>query len=108
MAISIQNIWFSKINFKQQEQLVNKEKLAAVGGMADGLAHQIKNRLNTFSLIGASMKLEFDLWPKYTRYMEEVDEYLHSRYDPSNPNQCGPINRSTDFNGILNYRHINK
>ena len=48
-------------------------------------------------------KLEDGVWPNYTRYMEEVDEYLHSPYDPSNPNQCGPSQKSTDFNGILEY-----
>ena len=76
MAISIQNIWFSKINFKQQEQLVQKEKLAAVGGMTDGLAHQIKNRLNTFSLIGASMQLEFDLLKKIFDRFSSKEEFV--------------------------------
>lgn len=34
------------------------EKLASIGGMADGIAHQIKNRLNLFSLTGGELKIE--------------------------------------------------
>ena len=76
MAVSIQNIWFLKINFKQQEKLVTTEKLAAIGGMADGLAHQIKNRLNNFSLIGTNMELEFNLLKKNFDSFYSKEEFI--------------------------------
>ncbi|MDD5071049.1 MAG: ATP-binding protein [Candidatus Omnitrophica bacterium] len=45
--------------FKQtQEKIFTAEKLASIGGMADGVAHQIKNRLNHFSIAGGELKLE--------------------------------------------------
>lgn len=34
-----------------QEQIAQAEKMATIGTMADGLSHQINNRLNTLSLI---------------------------------------------------------
>ncbi len=59
-ALALENCLFMR-EFKQtQERLFNAEKLASVGGMADGLAHQIKNRLNQFSLAGGEMVLEID------------------------------------------------
>ena len=76
MSVSIQNIWFLKINFKQQEKLVTTEKLAAIGGMADGLAHQIKNRLNNFSLIGTNMELEFNLLKKNFDSFYSKEEFI--------------------------------
>ena len=76
VAVSIQKVWFSKINFKQQEKLVKIEKLAAIGGMTNGLAHQIKNKLNIFSLIGASMKMEFDLLEKSIDNFSSKEEFI--------------------------------
>lgn len=81
-AVSIQNIWFVKKNFQQRETLVKAEKLASIGGMTDGLAHQIKNRLNNFSLIGTSMKLELDLLKQTFDKFSSKEEF--SRFVDSN------------------------
>lgn len=75
-AVAIQNVWFIQSSVKQQEKLVKTEKLAAVGGMTDGLAHQIKNRLNNFSLIGSSMSLEFDLLKKSFDNFSSKKEFI--------------------------------
>ena len=57
-ALAIENC-FSMMEFKKaQERLFNAEKLASIGGMADGVAHQIKNRLNQFSLASGELKYE--------------------------------------------------
>jgi signal transduction histidine kinase len=57
-ALAIENCLFIK-EFKQaQEKIFTAEKLASIGGMADGVAHQIKNRLNQFSVASGELKYE--------------------------------------------------
>jgi hypothetical protein len=47
-GLAIENCNFLAETQKQQKRLYDAEKLASIGGMADGMAHQIKNRLNVF------------------------------------------------------------
>jgi signal transduction histidine kinase len=47
-GLAIENCNFLAETQKQQKRLFDAEKLASIGGMADGMAHQIKNRLNVF------------------------------------------------------------
>jgi len=57
-ALAIENCIFFEESKDSQQRMFAAEKLASIGGMADGLAHQIKNRLNLFSLAGGELKLE--------------------------------------------------
>ncbi|MHB9154597.1 MAG: GAF domain-containing sensor histidine kinase [Endomicrobiales bacterium] len=57
-ALASANCLFMQEFKKQQERLFTAEKLASVGGMAEGVAHQIKNRLNLFSVTSGEMQLE--------------------------------------------------
>mgnify|MGYP001571057207 CR=1 FL=1 len=59
-TLAIQNCVFFEESKDSQERMFAAEKLASIGGMADGLAHQIKNRLNQFSLAGGELKLEIE------------------------------------------------
>jgi signal transduction histidine kinase len=56
-ALAIENCLFLEEFKKVQQQLFQAEKLASIGGIADGVAHQIKNRLNHFSLASGELKL---------------------------------------------------
>jgi signal transduction histidine kinase len=57
-ALAVENCIFLE-EFKQaQERIFTAEKLASIGGMADGVAHQIKNRLNQFSVASGELKYE--------------------------------------------------
>lgn len=47
-GLAVENCNFLAETQKQQKRLFDAEKLASIGGMADGMAHQIKNRLNVF------------------------------------------------------------
>lgn len=58
-ALSIENSLFVEEAKHTQELLFNAEKLASIGGMADGLAHQMKNRLYEFSIV--SQNMEYDI-----------------------------------------------
>lgn len=58
-SLAIENCFFLEKSKHQQEKLFEAEKLASIGGMADGMAHQIRNRLNSFNL--AAETLQFDI-----------------------------------------------
>jgi signal transduction histidine kinase len=57
-ALAIENCLFMEQRKKTQERLFQAEKLAFIGGMAEGLAHQVRNRLNHFSLATRQMQTE--------------------------------------------------
>ena len=59
---------------QQQKMLFEAEKLASIGGMVDGLSHQIKNRLNNFAL--ASQLLGYDLYDLKNRYAKFIKENI--------------------------------
>ena len=47
--------------YKQaQEKIFNAEKLASIGGLAEGVAHQIRNRLNQFSILAGELENEIE------------------------------------------------
>ena len=58
-ALAIENCLFLERSQRQQKRLFEAEKLASIGGMADGMAHQIRNRLNSFGL--AAELLSYDV-----------------------------------------------
>lgn len=59
-ALAIQNCIFFEESKDAQQRMFSAEKLASIGGMADGVAHQIKNRLNQFSMASGELKLEIE------------------------------------------------
>lgn len=59
-ALAVENCLFVKEFEKSQQRLFTSEKMALVGGMADGLAHQLKNRLNQFAMAGGEMGFELN------------------------------------------------
>lgn len=59
-ALAIENCLFVNEFEKSQQRLFTSEKMALVGGMADGLAHQLKNRLNQFAMAGGEMGFEIE------------------------------------------------
>lgn len=80
-ALAIENCNFLNNTNKQQKRLFEAEKLASIGGMADGLAHQIKNRLNNFSLIGSELEIEIKGFKdKYKEFVEK-EEYIRNMVD---------------------------
>ncbi|HOD13807.1 MAG TPA: ATP-binding protein [Spirochaetota bacterium] len=57
-ALAVENCMFSEERKRTQERLYHTEKLAFIGGMAEGLAHQMRNRLNHFSIATRQMQIE--------------------------------------------------
>jgi signal transduction histidine kinase len=63
-SLAIENCLFFDEFKSAQEKMFAAEKLASVGGLADGIAHQINNRLNQFSMISAELNLEIEDFKK--------------------------------------------
>ena len=65
-SLAVENCMFFEESKESQQRMFAAEKLASIGGMADGVAHQIKNRLNQFSLASGEIKNEIqDFSEKY-------------------------------------------
>ena len=71
-ALAIANCNFLSKTNSQQKRLFEAEKLASIGGMADGMAHQIRNRLNSFGF--AAELLRFDVQDFSTDYKDFIDK----------------------------------
>ncbi len=54
-ALAIENAQFYEDVKKTQEQLFQAEKMATIGTMADGLSHQINNRLHALGFIASDV-----------------------------------------------------
>jgi len=79
-SLAIENCLFFEEFKKAQNRIFEAEKLASIGGMADGLAHQIKNRLNYFSVASGELKMEIeDLAKKCPQIIN--DSHLKESYD---------------------------
>lgn len=111
-ALAIANCNFLNKTNSQQKRLFEAEKLASIGGMADGLAHQIKNRLNNFSLIGGELDFEIkEFKDKYQDFIEQKEDvkkmisYIEEMSDSITKNV-----KKTDsiLKGILNFAKTNE
>ena len=109
-ALAIENCHFLE-EFKQaQERIFTAEKLASIGGMADGVAHQIKNRLNQFSVASGELKYELkDFATSHTQLildnpdLKKTVEYIVEIADSLIKNV-----KKTDgiIKGILNFARV--
>ncbi|MGE4385616.1 MAG: ATP-binding protein [Endomicrobiaceae bacterium] len=57
-SLAMENCLFFDEYKHAQEKIFTAEKLASIGGLAEGIAHQIRNRLNQFSMISGELKYE--------------------------------------------------
>lgn len=80
-ALAVENCLYLREFEKAQEKIFNADKLASLGGMADGVAHQIKNRLNQFSIAAGEQQYEIaDFRKKYAKLIS-VNPELKSTFD---------------------------
>ncbi|MCX5680941.1 MAG: GAF domain-containing protein, partial [Candidatus Omnitrophica bacterium] len=102
VALAIENAQFYEESKHTQEQLFQAEKMATIGTMADGLSHQINNRLHTLGFIAGdaidTIKLKKDLQDprQFQEVLEEVERALTKIQD--NVHQGGEI-----VQGLLRY-----
>ena len=73
----------------RQEQLVQARKIAAVGTLTAGIAHEINNPLNFISgslhalntLIGEFLKSQKTITPQQQRLLEQVEQIMNSSFE---------------------------
>ncbi len=79
-ALAIENAQFYEEMKKTHDQLVKAEKMATIGTMADGLSHQINNRLHAMGFIAGdaldTLKLKEQAFPPEAK--EVVKEIAYS------------------------------
>jgi len=105
-SLAMENCIFFDEFKKAQDRIFEAEKLASIGGMADGLAHQIKNRLNHFSVASGELRMEIeDLAKRCPQIIN--DEHLKASYDyiiQIADSLLENVRRSDEVvKGILNY-----
>jgi two-component system NtrC family sensor kinase len=121
LAIAINGMLLELKN--REEQLLQSRKMAAVGTLTAGIAHELNNPLNNISLITESMIDEFDQWDKNQKMKMLKDIFTQveragttvanlldfTRRDESYFNQINindVLNKTLNF--VANEIHINK
>jgi len=111
-SLAIENCLFFEEFKHAQEKIFAAEKLASVGGLADGIAHQINNRLNQFSMISAELKLEIEDFSQSDAALIESSQSLKKTfsYITEMSQKLEENIRRTDavIKGILNYARSDK
>lgn len=80
-TLAVENCIFLEEFKKAQERLFSAEKLASIGGMADGVAHQIKNRLNQFSVTAGEQRFEIDDFIRDHKALVDANPELRKSLD---------------------------
>lgn len=80
-SLAIENCLFFEQYKQAQEKISAAEKLASIGGLAEGVAHQIRNRLNQFSLISGELKFEIEDFQNNNKETVNTDKNLKSTFN---------------------------
>jgi signal transduction histidine kinase len=100
-ALAIDHCHFMEEFSKAQEKAFQAEKLASIGGMADGVAHQMKNRLNLFSIVSGEMRSEIEDFTKTHPELVEQNPDLKRYFDYLNKTGDMLISNVRKTNGII-------
>ena len=109
-SLAIENCMFVEETKESQRRLFQAEKLASIGGMADGVAHQIKNRLNHFSIASGEAQYEIQDFIKAHPEMVEQSPDLKKTFDylaKIAQSLIDNVKRTNSvIQGILNYARV--
>lgn len=111
-ALAIENCMFFEEFKHTQEKIFAAEKLASIGGLADGVAHQINNRLNQFSMISGELKYGILDYIDANLDFVNSNEKLKKAFDyiTNLSDSLAENIKRTDavIKGILNYARVGK
>lgn len=109
-SLALENCLFVEETKETQARLFQAEKLASIGGMADGVAHQIKNRLNHFSIASGEAQFEIRDFIKQHKELVENNPDLQKTFAYLNKIAESLITNVKRTNGviqgILNYARV--
>lgn len=101
-ALAIENAQFYEDAQKMQEQVAQAEKMATLGTMADGLSHQINNRLYALSLI-AGDSIDTIKMTDTSQCTPEVKEMINQINHALSRIQTNVIQGGEVVKGLLKY-----
>jgi signal transduction histidine kinase len=101
VALAIDHCIFMVKFSKAQEKVFRAEKLASIGGMADGVAHQMKNRLNFFSVVTGGLKFETNVLLEKHPQLIEQNHDLKKYFEYLSETGDSLINNVKKTNAIL-------
>jgi signal transduction histidine kinase len=111
-SLAIESCLFFDEFKNTQERIFAAEKLASVGGLAEGVAHQINNRLNQFSMISGELKYEIADFIKANEKLVNDNKILKKTmiYITELSDSLTENIKRTDavIKGILNYSRAEK
>ena len=109
-SMSIENCIFVEEFKKAQERVFAAEKLASIGGLAEGVAHQINNRLNHFSMVSGELKFEVDSFLESHANLVEQNPELKKTFEyfiKISESLISNVKRTDGIvKGILNYAKV--
>jgi signal transduction histidine kinase len=109
-SMSIENCIFVEEFSKAQEKVFAAEKLASIGGLAEGVTHQINNRLNHFSMLAGELKFEVDGYIENNKSQVDSNPDLKKSFEYFTTISTSLIDnvKRTDgiLKGILNYARV--
>lgn len=80
-SLAMENCLFFDDYKQAQEKIFAAEKLASIGGLAEGVAHQIRNRLNQFSLISGELKFEIKDFKENNENLLNANKTLNDTFN---------------------------
>ena len=106
-SLAIENCLFLDESKRQQERIFAAEKLASIGGMADGVAHQMRNKLNIFSVVAGTQQFGLeDLLTDHSEYLSahgDAKALLEELLTGTKAIQDTVKKTADMINGILNF-----
>ncbi|MDD5101677.1 MAG: ATP-binding protein [Endomicrobiaceae bacterium] len=109
-SLAMENCLFFDEYKQAQEKIFTAEKLASIGGLAEGIAHQIRNRLNQFSMISGELKYEIKDFKESNKNVIDSNTKLTNTFnyiDELSESLKNNVEKTDDvIKGILDYAKI--
>lgn len=109
-SLAMENCLFFEKYKQAQEKIFTAEKLASIGGLAEGVAHQIRNRLNHFAMIAGELKYELIEFKEKNKVLLEKDNELKDSFgyfDTLAESLENNVKKTDDVvKGVLDYAKI--
>ncbi len=111
-ALAIENCLYYQEREQVRERLFQTEKSAFIGGMAEGVAHQINNRLNHFSLTATEMDMLLSRFEKTSgsviKNAPELQELVNTLKEIKDQLLDNVKRTNGVIKGVLNYANLTR
>jgi signal transduction histidine kinase len=107
-GLAVQNCRFLREFKKTQERIFAAEKMASIGGMSEGVAHQVGNRLNQFSSAASEIKMMLEYLAKNPGGGPELSlQQFYQNLNETAASISDNVKRTDEMiKGILNFARV--